>query len=171
MPQALPLCLDVIFHPDVGNGQGAVNPHNEVNFYFSRAASWGFAPPREGVTRNTCDTADQESPGRMCWHTQGDAFRGGWRCGASVRLNESDQFERLVFTRTEVALGRVRAFGHHGECDSFNGCVDAVGTQLAAGADAELVSDDGETALALAAASCHPTSTREGPSAPTAGCD
>ncbi len=110
---------------DVGGGRGAVNAHNGVDFYFSRSASWGFAPAGEGVNRNTCDVEDEDSPERMCWHTQGDAFRGGWRCGASVRLNDSRDFERLVFTRTEVALGPSRGFGHHGDCDSFNGCVDA----------------------------------------------
>ena len=110
---------------DVGGGAGAVNPHNGVDFYFSRSASWGFAPAGGGVNRNTCDVVDEESPDRMCWHTQRDAFRGGWRCGADTRLNGSRAFERLAFTRTEVALGPLRAFGHHGDCDSFNGCVDA----------------------------------------------
>ena len=38
---------------------------------------------------------------------------------------------------------------------AFNGCVDAVSALLAAGADAEMVSDDGETAVALAASTAH----------------
>ncbi len=117
---------------DVGDGEGAVTPHNGVDFYFSRAASWGFAPAGAGVVRNTCDVQDQESPERMCWHTAGDAFRGGWRCGAAVRLNESRDWQRLIFTRAQVALGPSRGFGHHGLCGDFNGCVDAAGCARAA---------------------------------------
>jgi len=110
---------------DVGPGAAAVNTHNEVDFYFSRSASWGFAPAGAGVNRNTCDTAEDHAEERMCWHTRDGDFRGGWRCGASTRLNASSAFERVVFTRTETALGAGRGFGHHGECGSFNGCIDA----------------------------------------------
>jgi cysteine-rich repeat protein len=110
---------------DVGDGNDAVHTHNGVDFYFSPAASWGFAPQGMGVARNTCDVADQESPERMCWHTQAGAFRTGWRCGATTHLNGSAAFERMIYARSEVPLGPLRGFGHHGECDQFNGCVDA----------------------------------------------
>ena len=110
---------------DVGNGAGATHTHNQVDFYFSREASWGFAPAGVGVNRNTCDVADEASPERMCWHTTASQFRGGWRCGANVRLNASAAFERVIFTRDQVELGVLRGFGHHGDCDDFNGCVDA----------------------------------------------
>ena len=110
---------------DVGGDGGATNTHNGVDFYYSTNASWGFAPAGAGVARNTCDTADQESPERMCWHTSNGALRGGWRCGASTRLNGSQDFERVVFTRAQVSLGPRRGFGHHGDCGSFNACVDA----------------------------------------------
>lgn len=110
---------------DVGGGREAVNPHNGVHFYFSRSASWGFAPLGAGVFRNTCDTASPEDANRMCWHTSNDAFRAGWRCSDTTGLSGSGQFERVIYARTAVALGAQRGFGHHGECDSFNGCVDA----------------------------------------------
>ena len=110
---------------DVGGDREAVNPHNGVHFYFSRSASWGFAPLGAAVFRNTCDTAALDDPDRMCWHTTDNAFRVGWRCGADTGLNGSDRFERVIYARTAVALGERRGFGAHGECDSFNGCVDA----------------------------------------------
>ena len=110
---------------DVGNGIGAAHTHNNIDFYFSNDASWGFAPGRSGVNRNTCDTTDEPDPDRMCWHTTGAQLRGGWRCGPHVRLNASPAFERMIFTRNQVSLGPLRAFGHHGDCDDFNACIDA----------------------------------------------
>lgn len=117
---------------NVGDGQQAVNSHNEVNFYFSLDASWGFAPADSEVLRNSCDVLERRDPDRMCWHTSQGKLRGGWRCGEFTGLSESPRFERVIFTRTQISLGPLRGFGHHGSCDSFNGCIDAMSCAEAA---------------------------------------
>ncbi|MCA9527186.1 MAG: hypothetical protein KC549_12915, partial [Myxococcales bacterium] len=57
---------------DVGNASDAVNPHNGVNFYFSPAWSWGFAPAGLAVNRIGCDINNVQAADRLCWHTGGD---------------------------------------------------------------------------------------------------
>jgi hypothetical protein len=43
---------------DQAQNRNPVNLHNEVNWYFSDRWSWGFAPPGEAVSRNSCDTGN-----------------------------------------------------------------------------------------------------------------
>ncbi|MCA9528428.1 MAG: hypothetical protein KC549_19220 [Myxococcales bacterium] len=109
---------------DLGNERAAVHEHNGVGWYFSGAWSWGFAPAGAAVDRFSCDIAPGNDDQRLCWHTGGDALNGGYRCGANTGLNGG--FERLIYTRDApagVELG-ARGFGHHGNCETFNGCGD-----------------------------------------------
>ena len=61
------------------------------------------APPADTVTRGQCDTEiDIDSNLRMCWHDgisgapTGELY-GGYRCGATVGLNSSTAWERVVY--------------------------------------------------------------------------
>lgn len=87
---------------NVGNGADAVNTHNDVDFYFSGNASWGFAPGGLGVTRSTCDQDVERAEDRMCWHTSGDTFTPGWSCGLDRGLGglAGAGFERVLYRRT-----------------------------------------------------------------------
>ena len=94
---------DVLF--DTGNSPTAVHSANGVAWYFNNSFSWGFAPQGDPVLRNSCDTQDSTiAPGgvdgdkRLCWHTGGDFVQGGWRCGRNDSLNDSQTFERLMFS-------------------------------------------------------------------------
>ena len=84
---------------DVGLGLEAVNPHNDVNFYYSPTLSWGFAPIDQGVLRQSCDTLNVQAEDRLCWQTSRGNLNGGWRCGAATALNASNAWERVVLTR------------------------------------------------------------------------
>ena len=92
---------DVMF--DTGTGNVTHNA-NGVEWYFNNSYSWGFANGGQTVTRSSCDTTDSNGePGgatRLCWHTGGGTLQGGWRAGNNIWLNNSSDFERLVFTST-----------------------------------------------------------------------
>jgi cysteine-rich repeat protein len=81
-----------IFEP-VANEANAAQVHNESRWYYGENYSFGFAPPNGGLNRVTCDTAGDQAELRMCWHT---IDRGGWRCGATTRLNNSEAWERVI---------------------------------------------------------------------------
>jgi hypothetical protein len=78
-----------------------------VGWYFDGTAdssSWGFAPQGDVVSRDSCDTQDStinaagvDGQLRLCWHTEFGIIQGGWRCGRNDNLNDSFDFERLVF--------------------------------------------------------------------------
>ncbi|MCB9525273.1 MAG: hypothetical protein H6702_18130 [Myxococcales bacterium] len=84
---------------DVGDANGAVNAHNGVNWYYSEARSWGFAPGGQAVNRNSCDTNNQANNDRLCWHTAGGDMTAGWRCGDQTGLNGNADWERVVLDR------------------------------------------------------------------------
>ncbi len=110
---------------NVGNASGAFNPHNGVAFYYDPTHSWGFAPLGEPLQRTSCDTQITLPEQRMCWHAGGaNVLEGGYRCGGNF-LNGDNNWQRQVYTRDVVALGREQAYGHHGSCESFNQCNDA----------------------------------------------
>ena len=62
--------------------------------------SMGFFRAGDDARKNTCDplttgAADQ----RLCWHIGINIDVGGFRCGETRFLNDSIEWERLVFTR------------------------------------------------------------------------
>jgi len=69
---------------------------NQVQWYFSDDYSWGFIETGT-VYRDSCDMNNQNDNKRLCWHTGGGEIQGGWRCGSAVWLNDSDNWERLIF--------------------------------------------------------------------------
>lgn len=110
---------------DVGADPLASHAHNQAQWYFNEATSWGFAPIGASVNRRSCDIDDLRSDRRMCWHVQDGRVQPGYRCGANP-VFEAD-FERVIYVRGPgVALGADRGFGHHGAaCEpQWNGCVD-----------------------------------------------
>ena len=70
---------------DTGNGDGGrTTQDNGVGWYFSNSWSMGFAPAGQAVTKNSCDTTNQGSNDRICWHTGGGNLNNGWRCGNQI---------------------------------------------------------------------------------------
>jgi hypothetical protein len=86
---------DVFF--DVGAGANAVHTANGLDWYFSTALSWGFAPGGAGVDRVPCDAAAGNGAARLCWQTNNNNLSAGGRCGASTGLGAG--WERVVFER------------------------------------------------------------------------
>ena len=82
---------------DTGDGQDAVHNHNGVDWYFSDAWSWGFAPEGVGVNRFSCDTNNVQPELRMCWHTGGGNLNNGFRCGNTF----DDRYERVIYHRPD----------------------------------------------------------------------
>jgi hypothetical protein len=80
-----------------GTSGNATHNANGTEWYFRDGWSWGFAPGGETVTLNSCDTTNQSSPDRLCWHAGVGVLEGGWRVGSNVGLNNSSDFERLIF--------------------------------------------------------------------------
>jgi hypothetical protein len=94
---------DVMF--DTGNGGNVLHNANGVSWYFSSSYSMGFVPQGDAVARNSCDTlgssiggAGADGDKRLCWHTGGSVIQGGWRCGTNDNLNDSQTYERLMFS-------------------------------------------------------------------------
>ena len=83
---------------DVGAGAAAHTLTNDVAFYFDEDSSFGFGPANEALNRNTCDTFNGRPTERMCVHTRSGLINGGYRCGATTGLNESNLWERLIYT-------------------------------------------------------------------------
>lgn len=87
---------DVLF--DVGSDATATHEANGVAWYFSNDYSWGFAPAGETVNRNSCDIGvDSNANLRLCWHTFQDTLDTGFRCGDDQFLQDTNQFERVIF--------------------------------------------------------------------------
>ena len=95
------LRADVTF--ETGTGTNSTHNANGSDWYFNDSYSWGFAPEGVGVFRVSCDASgvfDGNTAGgnqRLCWHTGGGTLNGGWRVGTNTSLNDSQDFERLVF--------------------------------------------------------------------------
>jgi len=88
---------DEVFR-NTGDQGNVLNEHNGVAWYFSQSYSIGFVQPGTGVSRNSCDTANEQAQLRLCWHTGGNTFNGGYRCGARTGLNGARDWERVVWT-------------------------------------------------------------------------
>ena len=81
---------------DMGQEINPTNVHNGVNWYFSDQYSWGFAPPGVELSRNSCDTGEDQGQLRMCWHTGNGNINQGYRCGNNYPFND---FERVVYQK------------------------------------------------------------------------
>ena len=82
---------------DTGGGNGS-HDANGTTWYFNNSWSWGFATPGDGLSRNSCDTAQGNFPqNRLCFHTGGGNINGGYRCGSTAGLNGDQNWERLIF--------------------------------------------------------------------------
>ena len=88
---------DQVFR-NTGDQGNQLTAHNGVEWYFSESYSIGFVAPGTGVSRNSCDTANVQPQLRLCWHTGGRRFNGGYRCGAQSGLNGSRDWERVIWT-------------------------------------------------------------------------
>jgi hypothetical protein len=84
---------DVTF--DTGVNQDVTHIANGVGWYFNDFYSWGFVRAGDAVSKVSCDTENSNADERLCWHTSDD---GGWRCGVTTGLNDSVDFERIVYT-------------------------------------------------------------------------
>ena len=75
----------------------AVHTANGIDWYFSTALSWGFAPGGAGVNRAPCDASVANGASRLCWQTGNNNLNAGGRCGASTGLGAG--WERIIFER------------------------------------------------------------------------
>ena len=87
---------DVTF--DTGVNFDVLHVANGVGWYFNTAlGSWGFVREGDSVIKDECDVdSSGANDERLCWHTNSS----GWRCGATQKLNESVDFERIIYTAT-----------------------------------------------------------------------
>lgn len=86
---------DVLFDTATGN---VVHNANGTDWYYNTSWSMGFAPAGAGVSRSSCDVGSTQADQRLCIHTGGGTFNGGYRCGAATGLNNSAAYERVFFT-------------------------------------------------------------------------
>ncbi len=114
---------------DVGNVRDAVHNHNGVDWYFNDSYSWGFTGEGDGVSRNSCDTAQVRPELRMCWHTGGGTMSTGYRCGARTVSDAS--YRRVIWHRPggpgavcSVEPGAPEAEGCNGLDDDCDEVVD-----------------------------------------------
>jgi hypothetical protein len=93
---------DVLF--DEGGNVYGEHLANGSEWYFSNSYSWGFAPAGDAVYRVSCDASgvfNGDMSGydqRLCWHTGSDQMNGGWRVGANIWLNGSQDFQKVVYS-------------------------------------------------------------------------
>jgi hypothetical protein len=73
---------------------GITHTANGSEWYYSDDWSWGYAQAGAAVDKNQCDT--NAGPLRMCVHTLATNV-GGYRIGDNLDLNESTDFEKLIF--------------------------------------------------------------------------
>jgi len=104
---------DVTF--DTGINLDELHIANGVGWYFNNTGdgelgeSWGFVRAGDIVEKDNCDTDDSgANDERLCWHLSDD---GGYRCGAITGLNESDSFERIVYTSAPPPIPTLSQWG------------------------------------------------------------
>ena len=89
---------DVTF--DTGDNEDVLHIANGVGWYFNTSGrdTWGFVRAGDSVQKTSCD---QDTSGandeRLCWHINRTST-GGYRCGVTESLNDSVDFERIVYT-------------------------------------------------------------------------
>jgi hypothetical protein len=90
---------DVLF--DTGTGDSnTTHLANGTEWYYAPNWSWGFAPAGEVVFKTECDINGGD--GRICIHTLD--FVGGYRINNFLGLNDSVDYEKLVFSFGGVVI-------------------------------------------------------------------
>lgn len=92
---AMALRSEVFF--DSGGGQTDSHTSNGTQWYYSDNMSMGFAQVGDSIKRQNCDTLSTNAGSRLCWRTAD--VNGGYRCGATMLLNNSTDWERVVYQR------------------------------------------------------------------------
>jgi hypothetical protein len=95
---------DVTFDTGAANN-GTTHIANGTEWYYAPNWSWGFAAIGDTVSKNQCDTASggvNNGADRLCWHTINNA--GGYRIGTIKSLNNSTDYERLIFSDSAGAV-------------------------------------------------------------------
>jgi hypothetical protein len=93
------LKTDVLFNTGAANNN-VTNIANGTGWYNADNWSFGFVPAGDTPTKFECDTAN--GLGRLCIHTL--SFTGGYRINNIFDLNESADYEKLVFTASSGAV-------------------------------------------------------------------
>lgn len=84
---------DVTFNTGAADN-GITHNANGSEWYYSDLWSWGYAEAGAAVRKFECDT--NAGPLRMCLHTLASGV-GGFRIGDNTGLNNSVDFEKLIF--------------------------------------------------------------------------
>lgn len=84
---------DVTFNTGAADN-GITHNANGSEWYYSDLWSWGYAEAGAAVRKFECDT--NAGPLRMCLHTLANNV-GGFRIGDNIGLNNSVDFEKLIF--------------------------------------------------------------------------
>jgi len=82
---------DVFFN--TGINSNVTHNANGSEWYYSDNYSWGFTGAGQSVAKGQCDTLSGTD--RLCLHTI--AGSGGWRVGNVTNLNDSRDYEKLIF--------------------------------------------------------------------------
>lgn len=82
---------------------GLTTTSNGSEWYYNPNYSWGFAGLGDAVSKTQCDTNGPDDRDRLCWHTLASNV-GGWRSGDNRFLNNSSDFEKLVFVANVAAV-------------------------------------------------------------------
>jgi hypothetical protein len=88
--------VDAFFN--TGINANATHLSNGTEWYNADNFSWGFAPGGQTVSKNQCDTVS--GSGRICLHTI--ASFGGYRINDILALNNSNAYEKLVFSASSA---------------------------------------------------------------------
>jgi hypothetical protein len=102
---------DVTF--DTGDNADVLHIANSVGWYFNTPGtdSWGFVRAGDSVDKRNCDVdTSGANDERLCWHLlPGGA--GGYRCGATEELNDSADFERIVYASSGRPIPTLSQWG------------------------------------------------------------
>ena len=93
------LKTDVLFNTGAASN-GITNIANGTGWYNADNWSFGFVPAGETPNKSECDTTS--GLGRLCIHTL--TFTGGYRINDIQGLNNSTDYEKLVFTSSGGAV-------------------------------------------------------------------
>lgn len=100
---------DVTF--DTGNSASSLHVANGTGWYFNAndVKSWGFVRAGDTVSKDNCDTdSSGANDERLCWHL--NEF-GGYRCGAVEELNDSNSYERIVYSSSLQPIPTLSEWG------------------------------------------------------------